>query len=198
MFHKFQKQLQHQNHEKLIKHCYASGRCVKRLTQFIADILWYSFIFDFQFHLFHDERKVSRLNWSVKDIGNSAAGVADDKAVVFLSSIFVSSWNTNVRFGLKTGSDWPQIGQIRRIFLIRFSTFWLTELTEPKCTGSDLKKSPEFYHWGLNWPTLGLTLVSLIYSYTNHRRSVAVNKCDVTPALCDHKAEQNKPEIEAR
>ena len=52
----------------------------------------------------------------------------------------------------QSGSDWPQMGQIRGLFQIRFNTFWLTE---PKCTESDLKKNHGFVPFGANMTHFG-------------------------------------------
>ena len=46
----------------------------------------------------------------------------------------------DVKFGIQIGSDWPQMGQIWD-FLRSVSVHF----GEPKCTETDLKKSPDFY-----------------------------------------------------
>ena len=54
----------------------------------------------------------------------------------------------------QSGSNWPEMGQIRVFFQVRFSTF-----------GSIWKKSPDFPHLGTIWPTLGPNVVTQVVVY---------------------------------
>ena len=90
----------------------------------------------------------------------------------------------------QSGSDLPQMGQIRGFFQIRFSTFWRPA---PKCTESDLKKIPGFVPFGANLTHFGPKSVhAVLYVCFIHNRSspfwlgevLRINSMSFSLSLC--------------
>ena len=62
----------------------------------------------------------------------------------------------------RSGSDFPQMGQITYFFRSNFGTF---RLTQSICTEIVSEKVKEFYNMGLIWPTLEPILITLFWTH---------------------------------